>query len=338
MNKLTHLPEIKAKRGNFQLLIPKVEIKKPGILGIFGHSGNGKSTYAEELFNKMDPDALFVPQWDTVLDLVTGKININLLLASRGIDYQSSSTVKRIQTLANALELDHVMEKKGIKMSGGERRRLVLLRAIAAKPKVLILDEPFVGLGARHERTSRQLLMEREKKDYLTILVSHSMELLWSLSSQILVFGEGSLLEEIDPSTPPGSSFEKMKMEFADSLSIDNIIETGEIIALEAKAKLKVFGNNIEYIKGLKAIAFWRDDAEWLAPKMAGQGKYSLEMDLSKMPLTSKRNFFTKGVNYEEVVVNINEKFISIVAQKPAMDFGSENSLSIGLRRISCIE
>lgn len=98
-------------------------------------------------------------------------------------------------TVAEAL---HLMDLEGFEdrlpaaLSGGEARRVALARALAAKPRLLLLDEPFTGLDAsRRERLAPYLMRLRDQADLPMILVSHDPRDLDLIAGETVVMGVG---------------------------------------------------------------------------------------------------------------------------------------------------
>ena len=92
--------------------------------------------------------------------------------------------------------IEHVKDRRPAEMSGGEAQRLGLLRALAAEPKVLLLDEPLRSVDV-HQRDALVLLVRElaDERGIATILVTHDRDEALALADEILVMREGRIVE-----------------------------------------------------------------------------------------------------------------------------------------------
>ena len=110
------------------------------------------------------------------------------------ISLPEKEKVRRVEQLIKLLKLDTIRNVKANETSGGERQRLSIARAIALKPEVLLLDEPFSNLDA-HLRAMlfKYILKLREKENLTIILVSHEGQDVLGLSDAIYFLNKGKL-------------------------------------------------------------------------------------------------------------------------------------------------
>ena len=110
------------------------------------------------------------------------------------ISLPEKEKVRRIEQLIKLLKLDTIRNVKANETSGGEQQRLSIARAIALKPEVLLLDEPFSNLDA-HLRAMlfKYILKLREKENLTIILVSHEGQDVLGLSDAIYFLNKGKL-------------------------------------------------------------------------------------------------------------------------------------------------
>lgn len=215
------LPHVSVSMSGFKLEVAASQLSSGTVLGLFGHSGSGKTTYASRLYDALGPhNAAFLPQQDSLLEDITASQNI--LLASDST-LTSAELGDRVQRHANFLDLTDRLDHFARRLSGGERRRALLIRAFAARTRILILDEPFVGLGWRDEIRAREFVHRNRTSFDLIMIISHSADLLWSLSDIVWVMNEGSRIAEIKPQA--GEPPQGMTLELADSLGVTNILD-----------------------------------------------------------------------------------------------------------------
>jgi len=92
----------------------------------------------------------------------------------------------------------HLANRPYGQLSGGEMQRVNLARALAAQPRLLLLDEPTTFLDAQSQQTFRELLADIQLEDHLTtIMVSHDAEMLASLCEEIVMMTSGSVEQTI---------------------------------------------------------------------------------------------------------------------------------------------
>ena len=103
--------------------------------------------------------------------------------------------------VASLLKLDGLLDRRPGTLSGGERRRVVLGRAVAKRPRILLLDEPFNGLDAPLRIAAHDVLTELHRQDGLTIiLVTHDQAEAMALGDRIVVLDRGTVLQCASPS------------------------------------------------------------------------------------------------------------------------------------------
>ncbi len=114
-------------------------------------------------------------QGNVLDDVLTVRENILLRASLYDIDAQSAK--KRVETLAEKLSMTSFLDKKYEKLSGGQRRKCDIARALLAKPKILFLDEPTTGLDPQSRIELWQTINDiREEGDMAVFLTTHYME------------------------------------------------------------------------------------------------------------------------------------------------------------------
>ena len=193
----------------------------PGeILGIVGKSGAGKSSLMAVLAGKLTPqigdvvfegkilppaNQLLIPGYPFVqlveqqfaLDLYhTVYENIHLKASHLAFDKRASWVNK----LIGILGLKRVINQKAITLSGGEQQRLAIARALATKPAILLLDEPFAHLDELlKSKLQRYLLKINQETNCSIVLVSHDGMDLLSISDAIIHLKNGKISKKRKP-------------------------------------------------------------------------------------------------------------------------------------------
>ncbi len=97
--------------------------------------------------------------------------------------------------LANSLDLNQFLEKKTKEIPYGIKKKVELMRALLAKPSVLVLDEPVAGLNPQEKKTIARFLKSIQKQEKLTIiLIEHDLSFLKDLASVVSVINSGKLI------------------------------------------------------------------------------------------------------------------------------------------------
>jgi molybdate transport system ATP-binding protein len=194
-------------------------------LGVVGPSGSGKSTLLHAIAG-IEPGRVSIDGRDvTQIPLhhrAIGYVEQDALLfphlsVRENLTY--SPRAEGIAAVAEALDIRDLLDRRPRNLSGGERRRVALARAIAARPELLLLDEPFSGLDEQRRREAMSLLEEVRRRFAIpTILVSHLAEEVIGLTSWAVRLDEGRV-------TASGPSSSVLR---AGETSIDNYF-VGEV-------------------------------------------------------------------------------------------------------------
>ncbi|HIF9370361.1 TPA: heme ABC transporter ATP-binding protein/permease CydC [Photobacterium damselae] len=203
--------------GSEQPVLKQVNLslKQGEKLAILGRTGCGKSTLLQLLTRNWDPqqgqislDGIPLPQWQegalrnamTVVsqrvDVFNGSLRENLLLAKpQASDAECMQALEQVglTTLLDGQGLDTWLGEGGRQISGGERRRLGIARALLHDAPILLMDEPTEGLDRRTEQQILELLLEHAK-DKTVIFITHRLIGLDEMD-QICLMDEGRIIE-----------------------------------------------------------------------------------------------------------------------------------------------
>lgn len=104
-----------------------------------------------------------------------------------------------VEYLMNSFEMNHLIHKHPSQLSGGEQQRVAVIRALATKPEVLLMDEPFSALDEETKQTAyQQLLRLKEDWEIPILLVTHNRQEANKVADKILQLKEGILVEHVE--------------------------------------------------------------------------------------------------------------------------------------------
>ena len=178
-----------------------LSIDKGELVGIIGHSGSGKSTLMNMLgcldvptsgnyylngkdVSNMTDDELsdvrnveigFIFQGFNLIPNLTARENVELPLIYRGVSKKEREELA-VESL-KVVGLEHRMDHKPSEMSGGQQQRVAIARAIAARPPVILADEPTGNLDSRSTQEIMEVLKELHRSGRTVILITHDDEI-----------------------------------------------------------------------------------------------------------------------------------------------------------------
>lgn len=190
---------------------------KDEIVVLFGPSGSGKTTILNNVAGLSHPDRGRIEiNGNTFFEkgkkpLPVQKRNIGYLFqdyalfphmtVEKNIYYgvnkqQSNEHPETIQSLINELGIQHLLSKYPKQISGGEKQRVALSRALATEPQLLLLDEPFSALDNKTRlQCHEQLLALHQKWKIPVLLVTHNLEEAQKLGNRILFIEKGKFID-----------------------------------------------------------------------------------------------------------------------------------------------
>ncbi len=138
----------------------------------------------------------YVPQHLTLLDYLTGQEYLDFLADLRELN--DDERTRDIDELMELTELDDARDTIIKEYSGGMLRKLALAAALIGSPKLLVLDESFVGLDPESTHRVRRRLVDHCKSGGAVLLSSHILDMLESICTRFLILHEGKLVRDLD--------------------------------------------------------------------------------------------------------------------------------------------
>lgn len=195
-----------------------LELRDNEILGLVGPNGSGKSTVLKAIFGMLkvdDGDILlngeqiknrstsqnvlsgisYVPQGNRVFDKLTVQENIEM----GGVLLKDSRVLReRIEQLYEQYpKLKPYRNKAARKLSGGERQMVGICMGLVMQPKILLIDEPSIGLAPRLVEQSMNMIKEIHEKNKVTVLmVEQNVHALLSVADRVYLLRQGNIVHE----------------------------------------------------------------------------------------------------------------------------------------------
>nr|MBA3612567.1 LPS export ABC transporter ATP-binding protein [Nitrospirales bacterium] len=123
----------------------------------------------------------------------------NVLAVLETLDLPASGRKARLDELLEELDLTRLRTHGSYTLSGGERRRLEITRALATNPKFLLLDEPFAGIDPIAVGDIQDILTSLKKKNIGILITDHNVQDTLSITDRAYIISEGTILESGPP-------------------------------------------------------------------------------------------------------------------------------------------
>ncbi len=192
-----------------------LEISSGEIVGLLGPNGAGKTTTfytvcglvqassGKVYFDNKDITKLplhkrallgigYLPQESSIFQDLS--VENNLMLAAEIVIKDKNEQYKRIEDLLEVFNIEPIRKRIGVNLSGGERRRTEIARALVSKPKFLLLDEPFAGVDPIAVKDIQNIIVQLSKRDIGILITDHNVRETLEICHKAYVMKHGSLL------------------------------------------------------------------------------------------------------------------------------------------------
>ncbi|MEP6547378.1 MAG: molybdenum ABC transporter ATP-binding protein [Gammaproteobacteria bacterium] len=208
---------VKKQRGSF-LLDARFELPTPGVVALFGRSGCGKSTLVHVIAGLLAADEGEVVLDDSVLQDTARRLFVPPerrrigyvfqdarlfphLSVAANLKYGENRAAARhyvnIDTVAGLLALDALMGRRTHQLSGGEKQRVAIGRALLSQPELLLLDEPLASLdAARRDEVLPYLELLRDQLAIPMVYVSHNFDEVLRLATDVVLMEAGRVIAQ----------------------------------------------------------------------------------------------------------------------------------------------
>lgn len=193
-----------------------VQVEQGEIVGLLGPNGAGKTTsfymivglikpfsgkvFLEDIeitdmpmYKRAQQGIGYLAQEASVFRHLSVEDNIAAVLEFTSLS--KSARKERLESLISEFGLNHVRKSHGIQLSGGERRRTEIARALAVDPKFILLDEPFAGVDPIAVEDIQQIVSKLREKNIGILITDHNVHETLSITDRAYLLFEGSVLK-----------------------------------------------------------------------------------------------------------------------------------------------
>ena len=140
----------------------------------------------------------YLPQEPSVFRRLSVADNILAILELRD-DLGQAGRQAELEALLDDLQIGHIAGQKGISLSGGERRRVEIARALAAKPRYMLLDEPFAGIDPISVVDIQRIVRQLKSRGIGILITDHNVRETLGICERAYIMSEGAVLAQGAP-------------------------------------------------------------------------------------------------------------------------------------------
>lgn len=193
-----------------------IDVKRGEIVGLLGPNGAGKTTsfymivgliapnqgkiYMNDeditglpVYKRAQKGIGYLAQEASVFRKLSVEDNIKAVLEMSNLAKDEQK--ERLESLLREFGLDRIRKSKGFQLSGGERRRTEIARALAIKPKFMLLDEPFAGIDPIAVEDIQEIVSRLKDKNIGILITDHNVHETLSITDRAYLLFEGSIMK-----------------------------------------------------------------------------------------------------------------------------------------------
>jgi len=193
-----------------------IEVSNGEVVGLLGPNGAGKTTAFYMIVGLIQCDAGrihigdtevttlpmhkrarlglgYLPQEASVFRKLSVEDNVMAILETRD-DLDRAAREQRLEELLEELRIGHVRRSMGLSLSGGERRRVEIARALAAEPRFMLLDEPFAGVDPLSVLDIQRIIRELTSRDIGVLITDHNVRETLGVCSRAYIVNQGTAI------------------------------------------------------------------------------------------------------------------------------------------------
>ncbi|MCB9477428.1 MAG: LPS export ABC transporter ATP-binding protein [Deltaproteobacteria bacterium] len=197
-----------------------IHVQTGEVVGLLGPNGAGKTTCFYMIVGLYRPDGgrvvfdgeeltnlpmykrarkglSYLAQEASIFRKLSVEDNIRAILQTLGISRQEED--ERLEKLLEDLSITHIRKNPGFALSGGERRRVEISRALATRPEFILLDEPFAGIDPIAVGEIQDIIAQLKERGIGVIITDHNVRETLGITDRAYILFQGQILEEGDP-------------------------------------------------------------------------------------------------------------------------------------------
>jgi lipopolysaccharide export system ATP-binding protein len=197
-----------------------LEVQSGEVVGLLGPNGAGKTTCFYMLVGlvRLDGGSIsldgtdiskfpihrrsrlglsYLPQETSVFRKLTVKENVQAVLELQ--DLSEKEIDERLESLLHELHITHLRNNPALSLSGGERRRVEIARALAARPSFILLDEPFAGVDPIAVLDIQKIIGFLKQREIGVLITDHNVRETLGICDHAYIINEGSVLAQGKP-------------------------------------------------------------------------------------------------------------------------------------------
>lgn len=211
----------KSYKSRTVVLDVSFDVESGQVVGLLGPNGAGKTTSFYMVVGIISPDkgSIFLDDEDiTSMPMykrariglsylaqepsIFRKLTVseNILVALEAQGFSSTSKQERLRELLAEFHIEHIQNSYGYSLSGGERRRVEIARALAGSPKFLLLDEPFAGIDPIAVNDIQTIILELKNKNIGILITDHNVRETLGICDYAFLLKDGKIQVKGTPS------------------------------------------------------------------------------------------------------------------------------------------
>ena len=159
---------------------------------------DGRDITAEPMYTRARLGVGYLPQEASVFRKLSVADNLRLVLELRD-DLDGDGVERELSSLLDELQIGHVADQLGASLSGGERRRCEIARALAANPRLMLLDEPFAGVDPISVNEIQRIVTHLKNRGIGVLITDHNVRETLGICDRAYILAEGSVLAQGAP-------------------------------------------------------------------------------------------------------------------------------------------
>ncbi len=194
-----------------------IEVKQGEVVGLLGPNGAGKTTtfymtvglvtpnkgnvFLDEhniskvpMYKRAKYGVGYLPQENSVFRTLSVEDNIKAILEFSDLNKQQQA--EKLEALLDEFGLQKIRKSKGKLLSGGERRRTEIARALASDPKFILLDEPFAGIDPIAVEDIQHIVEKLKEKNIGILITDHNVHETLSITDRAYLLFEGKIIKQ----------------------------------------------------------------------------------------------------------------------------------------------